>query len=184
MTLPVLPVQDMANRHYGLTRALSDSYLEAARVCLDRHHEPPQSFTLQNSTYGSDEVLRVLVDWEPPNEQCRSAWANRDDATRDGAYACGIAAIELSLGLFAIARAETLTGADYYLARSNKPSEDLEDCFRLEVSGTHLDEQRVKSRLAEKVRQAHRGKSNLPALAVVVGFRVGLISTQSVEELL
>ena len=39
MTLPVLPLRDMSDRHRGLTRALAESYLEAARVSLDRHHQ-------------------------------------------------------------------------------------------------------------------------------------------------
>ena len=39
MTLPVLPLRDMSDRHQGLTRALTESYLEAARVSLDRHHQ-------------------------------------------------------------------------------------------------------------------------------------------------
>ena len=39
MTLPVLPLRDMSDRHRGLTRALAESYLEAARVSLGRHHD-------------------------------------------------------------------------------------------------------------------------------------------------
>jgi len=178
MTIPLLPLNDMANRHVGLTRALAESYLEAARVSLARHHEPPQEFILRN---GSTEQAALVV-WEPPDNRCRGAWANKDDATRDGAYACAIAATELSLGLSTVRRAETLTGADYYVAPINQIPEDLEDCFRLEVSGTNLNEYEVQRRLRIKVKQAHEGKSNLPALAVVVGFRVKLVAMQAIEE--
>ena len=66
-----------------------------------------------------------MVAWEPPDENCLRAWANHDDATRDGAYACAIAAAELSLGLYAISRAETLTGAEYYVAPLGQTIEDL-----------------------------------------------------------
>ena len=184
MTLPVLPLRDMSDRHRGLTRALAESYLEAARVSLDRHHEPPQEFALHNSPYASLEILAVLVEWEPPDERCRGAWANQDDATRDGAYACAIAATELALGLYTVRRAETRTGADYYVAPLNHASEDLEDWYRLEVSGTNADAQEVRRRLGNKVRQTQHGQSNLPALAVVVGFRVKLIFIQAVEALL
>jgi hypothetical protein len=93
-------------------------------------------------------------------------------------------ATELMLGLYAIRRAETRTGADYYVAPLDHTSEDLEDCYRLEVSGTNADEQEVRRRLGNKVRQAQHGQSNLPALAVVVGFRVKLIFMQAVEALL
>jgi hypothetical protein len=88
------------------------------------------------------------------------------------------------LGLYAIRRAETRTGADYYVAPRDHTSEALEDCYRLEVSGTNADEQEVRRRLGNKVRQAQHGQSNLPALAVVVGFRVKLIFMQAVEALL
>ena len=177
MTIQSLPLHDMAERHYGLTPELASSYLQAASVCLDRHHEPPEEFLLKSV----NTEQQVLVEWDPPDNRCRSAWANNDDATRDGAYACAIAASELSLGLFAVRRAETLTGADYYVAPLNRAAEDLEDCLRLEVSGTNLEEYEVKRRLRLKVKQAKDGKSNLPALAVVVGFQVKLIIMQSVE---
>src|SRR5215471_8876420 len=151
MTLPVLPLRDMSNRHRGLTRALAESYLEAARVSLDRHHEPPQEFAMHKSPYAALEILAILVEWEPPDQRCREAWANQDDATRDGAYACALAATELSLGLYAVRRAETRTGADYYSAPLNHAAEDLEECFRLEVSGTNADAQEVRRRLSNKV---------------------------------
>ena len=178
MTIPLLPLANMAERHCGLTYALADAYLEAACVCLNRNHEPPQEFTLKND---NSESL-ALVDWQPPDERCQLAWANTDDATRDGAYACALAATELTLGLFAVKRAETLTGADYYIGSANCIAEDLEECLRLEVSGTHLETYEVNRRLRLKVDQAQEGKSSLPAIAVVVGFKVKLISMQSIKE--
>lgn len=73
----------------------------------------------------------------------------------------------------AVRRAETLTGSDWYVAPDGTDSNDLETCIRLEVSGikagTSVDVQR---RLREKVAQAARGQSNLPAIAAVVGFKV------------
>ena len=38
--------------------------------------------------------------------------------------------------------------------------------------------------MSSKVHQAQQGQSNLPALAVVIGFRVKLIFIQAVEALL
>lgn len=168
----------MANRHVGLTNALAESYLEAARVSLDRHHESPQHFSLKD---GSSERA-ALVEWESPDERCLGAWANTDDATRDGAYACAIAASEFSFDLYAVRRAETRTGADYYLASVNMIPEDLENCFRLEVSGTNLDEYEVRRVLNTKVKQVKEGKGNLPALAIVVGFKVKMITMKVVEK--
>jgi hypothetical protein len=153
MTLPLLPICKMADRHVGLTPALANNYLEAACVCLDRIHVPPQEFSLKNERFKK----KVRVVWESPNKRCRGAWANIDDATRDGAYACAIATTELFFGLFAVRRAETLTGADYYVSPINKMTEDLENCYRLEVSGTNLNIYEVKKRLKAKVTQVKEG---------------------------
>jgi hypothetical protein len=111
--------------------------------------------------------------WEPADDRTRDAWANRDDATRDGAYGCLIASVEVSEGLFAVKRAETKTGADYYVAPAGKTIEDLEDCWRLEVSGIDKgNESAVARRLREKVQQTKQGSSNLPAIAGVIGFEI------------
>ena len=178
MKLPLLPIKSMADRHVGLTPALAETYLEAASVCLSLHHVPPQKFLLKNEP----SERKAIVVWEPPDDRCCAAWANLSDAARDGAYACAIAAAELSSGFFAVRRAETLTGADYYVSSINERSEDLENCFRLEVSGTNLDINKVENRLDEKITQTKKGQSNLPAIVVIVGFQVKLILMQLVGE--
>ena len=100
-----------------------------------------------------------------------------------GAYACALAAVELSDGLVAVHRAETRTGADYYIAAAGRALEDLEDCLRLEVSGVDRGEpSAVNQRLKEKLAQAAAGASNLPAMAGVVGFRARIIQLSRVEE--
>jgi hypothetical protein len=87
-----------------------------------------------------------------------------------------LAAVELSNGLVAVRRAETETGADYYVAPKGRMQFDLEECWRLEVSGVDRGpEDTVRQRLRAKLAQAARGHSNLPALAGVVGFRARLI---------
>ena len=178
MNKPLLPLDNLAERHPGLTPALAEAYVEAARICLNRHHDPPQEFKLRK---GEDESGAV-VNWLPPDKRCQLAWANIDDATRDGAYACAIAATELYMGMYAVKRAETLTGADYYIAPANRRADDLEDCLRLEVSGTNMDAYEVNRRLRIKVNQAEHGESSLPAIAVVVGFKVRLIAIQFATE--
>jgi hypothetical protein len=84
--------------------------------------------------------------------------------------------------MFAIKRADRLTGADYYIAPIGEDMEDLENWFRLEVSGTSLDKSIVKNRLKQKVEQTKQGNSNIPAIAAVVGFRAQLILLQTVDE--
>ena len=56
MPKPKLPIHDMAQRHHGLTKAIAESYTEAARVCLDRHHESPIDFEIKHSNQTSEAV--------------------------------------------------------------------------------------------------------------------------------
>ncbi len=176
-TSPLLPLKNLNERHLALTSSLAGSYLEAAGVSLDRHHTSPKEFIVEND--GTSSVVTLV--WDVPDDRTKAAWANSDDATRDGAYAVAIAAIELLRGLFAVRRAETRTGADYYIAPPGQDLEDLENWFRLEVSGTHAEKTEVKRRLRIKITQTQKGKSNLPAIAAIVGFRVQLILLQAVK---
>jgi len=172
-----LPLENMSDRHVGLTPEVAACYLQAACVCLDRHHEPPTDFSLDSDS----QVTLTAVKWNPTDDITKRAWANKDDATRDGAYALALASTELSKGLVAVHRAETKTGADYYVAPIDAFSDDLENWFRLEVSGTDGDKYRVKRVLNQKVEQTKKGNSNLPALAAVVGFKVKQIFVKTVE---
>ena len=177
-TNPILPIHDMEQRHPGLTKAIADSYSEAAGVCLDRHHEPPTDFDIE--TRGSRTA--ATVEWYPTDARTRGAWANETDATEVGAYACVLAAVELANSLVAVHRAETLTGADYYVARIGHWPHDLEDCRRLEVSGVDRGSpSALRRRLMAKLRQAAAGGSNLPALAGVVGFKARLVTLADVS---
>ena len=168
----------MEQRHRGLTKAIADSHSEAARVCLDRHHQSPADFELDRSGTRSG----AMVEWRPTDARTRGAWANEIDATEAGASACALAAVELTDGLVAVRRAETRTGADYYVAPLGASADDLEDCLRLEVSGVDRGpEPVVRQRLNAKLRQAAAGDGNLPALAGVVGFKARLIAVADLE---
>ena len=127
--------------------------------------------------------MDAIVTWELTGERVKGAWANETDTTEAGAYACVLAAVELLYGMVAVRRAETRTGADYYIALPGTRADDLENLIRLEVSGvdrgTPSD---VVRRLNDKLEQAARGNSNLPAIAGVVGFRARLIRLEHLEE--
>jgi hypothetical protein len=153
--------------------------MEAARVCLDRHHQSPADFEIKRS----GQQIDTYVEWQATDDRTRRAWANEIDTTEAGAYACTLAAVELSEGLVAVHRAETKTGADYYMAPAGAPPDDLETCVRLEISG--LDRggpAAVAQRLKQKLEQAAAGSSNLPAMAGVVGFRARMVLVAPVGE--
>jgi hypothetical protein len=174
-----LPLYDLSARHYGLIESIAGAYVDAARVCLDRHHESPAHIRIRTATAEQS----AFVKWERADDRTRSSLNNEIDTTEAGAYACVIAAVELAEGLYAVRRAETGTGADYYVAPSGKGMEDLEDCWRLEVSGTDKGNNAAVERLLQrKVQQTRDGNSNLPALAGVIGFEVLRILIEYVNE--
>jgi hypothetical protein len=167
MTSKVLLFSALHERHIGVTEGVAKNYSEAVRVCLDRHHSSPIEFALADN----DKQDRAQAEWIATDNRTKNAWANKDDATRDGAYGMSLAAVDLIRGLVAVRRAETRTGADYYLGEPGTTSDDLEATYRLEVSGTDEgNETAIFARLRQKLDQARKGNSNLPAIASVVGF--------------
>jgi len=174
-----LNIDAMHRRHWALTPAIAEAYREAAAVCLSRHHSSPVEITLSDN--GSESLGELA--WAAPDSRVLGAWANEIDATEAGAYCCVIAGVESLRGLFAVSRAETGTGADYYIGPENSGRDDLENCLRLEVSGLSDGTDRdVDRRLLEKTQQLRRGNGNLPALAGVVGFSAKRLMVEDVLE--
>jgi hypothetical protein len=166
-------------RHHGVTQAIADGYAEAASVYLARHHVPPAEYDV----WDREQPSKLLLDWHTPDERQLAAWANVTDATEAGAVGIVLLALELCTGFVAVRRAETRTGADYYVGPPGTGRDDLEQCLRLEISGVdHGSASTVYRRVAEKIGQAVRGDSNLPALVGVVGFKVRLVVLEPVEE--
>ena len=175
---PLPALADLHLRHPGLTVDLCRAYAEAAGVCLSRHYTSP----IEMSLTGVFEPCRRQVSWQAPTGRATRAWANRDDATRDGAYSLSLAAVEAEYGLTAITRADTRTGADFYVAPYGE-HEDLERAYRLEVSGLdQTAESKLRSRLRRKVAQVGEGSVKGPSLVVVVGFSAGRIAMAEVED--
>lgn len=176
---PKLFVEKLHERHAGLTASISGTYFEAACVCFDRHHESPVDVEIQCK----NGVAVREFPFVPPSDRERNAHANVIDATEQGAYGVSLAAVEEMESLVAIRRAETLTGADWYLGPPGTSANDLESCYRLEVSGTDTGTaSMIEARLRQKVQQTRNGKSNLPAIASVVGFRQRVVVIEKVDE--
>lgn len=70
----------MAERHQALTQSIANSYLEAARVCLDRHHISPKEFTLENDIVES--IARV--EWEATKAEVKKRLNSKIKQTREG----------------------------------------------------------------------------------------------------
>ena len=170
---------DTLNDRHNLTPARLAVFREAASVCLSRHYQPPTVLALEDNGRRSTADLS----WQDPDEQARATYANLHEAVEQGAYGCVLAGVDHLRGLVAVRRADTGTGADYYIGPSGSGADDLEDCLRLEISGVDAGEERdVRRRLLEKQHQARDGQSSLPALAGVIGFRARLLLVADVQE--
>lgn len=175
---PKLLITGLHERHAGLTASLGGSFSEAARVCLSRHHESPIELLVANPN-----PVAHIVHFVSPDPRTINAWANDIDTTESGAYGVCLAAVEAVESLVAVRRAETLTGADWYVAPIGTDPQDLESCFRLEVSGVDAGGKSVvDARLRQKVEQTRRGDSNVPAIASVVGFKELTVAIQRVGD--
>lgn len=178
-TKPKLRLEALHERHPGLTASLGGTFLEAASVCLNRHHGSPVDMRVVCN--GGTSTQSVV--FPKPDGRVLNAWANDIDTTESGAYGVSLAAVEVEENLVAVRRAETLTGADWYVAPIGTEPVDLENCFRLEVSGIDAGGQSlVDARLRQKIEQTRRGASNLPAIASVVGFKEKAIAIQRVSD--
>jgi hypothetical protein len=165
-----LRFEDLAERHDVDPHQLQ-GYANAAKVRLEVHHKPPVDFevTSKNATSTYE------VTWQPVDDRLRRSYNNADDAKRDGAYVMAFAAVEDLEGMVSVARAETKTGADYYLVPAGSNPTDLENAFRLEVSGTDGSPTEVRHRLKQKQEQTRNGTGTEPAIAAVVGFKSKII---------
>ena len=176
---PKLELKSLHERHTGLTPALSGTFCEAASVCLNRHHESPVEFEILKN---GGKTTR-LVEFQKPDARALNAWANDIDTTETGAYGVCLAAVEVEEHLVAVKRAETLTGADWYVAPVGTELGDLGSCFRLEISGIDTgNSSAITARLLQKVHQTRKGASNLPAIASVVGFKDRAVAIQKVSK--
>lgn len=175
----VLRLSGLGERHPGVTNALGEAYAEAASVCLSQHHQSP----IEVATHYKKRESNCVLPWNEPTSAVLRAYSNELDATEQGAYAVSFAAVEVLAGLVAVRRAETLTGADYYVAPIGTDPDDMESCLRMEVSGVGTgNESVIRARLRQKLQQTEKGRSNLPALAAVVGFRERLIAIAHMGE--
>jgi hypothetical protein len=170
---------ELHRRHPGLTEPIASSYAEAASVCLARHHIPP----VECAVWDADGERAVSLEWDVPDPRTWAAWANEIDATEAGAVGLVLGMLESCTGHVAVRRAETRTGADYYVGPADAGYDDLEHCWRLEISGVDRGSASViRRRVTEKIWQTRRGSSNLPALVGVVGFEVRMIIVEPVED--
>lgn len=176
--LPLLPVlETLHQRHVGLTPEFCVAIAQAARVCMSRYYASPQTLRI---TVRAGAEGEYLVNWNGPTQQEELTWANREDATRDGAYSVALAAIEVHLGFVTVGRTASRSGADWYVAPIGTPATDeigelnLEPALRLEVSGIDRceSEAALAYRLSRKLDQIRAAGPEPAGIASVVAFDI------------
>ena len=171
-----LPIEKMHERHPGLPEDDGGALTGSLRVCLDRHHTSPQEFLIL------DHDERVLIEWSPADVETQAINRNERDATEAGAYACILAAVELTEGLVTLGRSPHGSGSDFYVAPRGTAVDDLDNALRLEISGTDTgNPSDIRYRLAEKVEQLLEGDGGEDGIAGVVGFKERLIRLEWVK---
>ena len=180
--VPTFPsLAHLHERHYGLTEALARCYAEGAAICLQAHHTSPKIVGVSADADGRQDYV---VQWDEPYERQLAAWNNRSDAIRDAAYPLAIAAAEVHLELYVVARAPQGSGADYLVGSQRYDPEkdddlDLEDpgLIRLEVKGRDrcAGEAQLDALVRDAVEQLQLGDSDLPGLGGAVAFNLAQI---------
>lgn len=174
----LLSYDKLHERHYAITPETAAEWAQTTRICLFRHHLPPVSI-FEIMDQGA--VQEGTVAWRSPDVRERHAWIDRSsEATDRSACAIALSALELTRGLVAMSSAIKGNGADYLLDDYSEDLFDfyvsggrnLEAAFRLEIRGVDRGgDATLLTALKQKIRQLVEGDSNLPAVAVVVGFQ-------------
>lgn len=157
---------------HRLTDAVWRSWCEAAAVTFSRFYpDPPRPFALHR-TDGS--ITQAMVTWPKPDKTTLDSHANTTDATECGAYAVAAWAVFALDGWRVIARTQTESGADVWIAR---PGGAADSQVRLEISGMAQGSdaaafKALQARLVQKVAQVRAGNIDVPGMASVVGFEL------------
>jgi len=164
-----LDLRDLASKMPGVTDEIRSAFAQAAAVCFEiQKHASGVSLFVTGQGAGSYPTL-----WPSVTPEMRASWADLQEATECGATSVAIALVDKVLKKTIVQRARKGTGCDYWLGGSSVSDSDdmFEDKIRLEVSGIlESDNQSVKYRTNQKLRQTNVPNLDFPAIVIVVEF--------------
>lgn len=152
----------------GITPAIGETFAEAAAVCLeDQKHSSGVGINVNG-----DFSEAFAIAWDETTDQMRRSWADLQFATEMGAYGVAVVLLHELTELTVVERSRKGTGFDFWLGIKNEIAKTLfQGKARLEVSGIlNGDENTIRSRVRQKLRQTNRSDGSLPALIVIVEF--------------
>lgn len=157
----------LLNETPGITRAVGETFAEAAAVCLeDQRHRSGIAMNVDGDFTGAFSIA-----WEETTAQMRRCWADMQFATEVGAYGIAVLLVQELTELTVVERARKGTGFDFWLGNKGDSGRLFQGKERLEVSGILSGEETiVRSRVRQKLGQTNRSDGKLPALIIVVEF--------------
>jgi hypothetical protein len=155
----------------NLTHSFCGMCCEAAAYCLESNgHTSPTTLVVEDTVPASSQLR-----WNSLPISAPATYGDHDVAAENGAYAVAIALVHHKHRHQAVERASKGGGFDFWVANLDAEL-PFERSARLEVSGIFQDASRVKSRLAQKLRQVKRRNDDTRHFAVVAEFSTPLVA--------
>ncbi|TAE03974.1 MAG: hypothetical protein EAZ97_00770 [Bacteroidetes bacterium] len=156
-----------------LSKARCESFAEAASVCLANcEHQAPVLLTVEG-----DLQAQFELEWQEITDEINNSNQNKQRTVEEGAYCVAMLVVEELTELRAFRQADSKTGVDYFLRKTQKGNEEYYAEIRMEVSGILKGTPaQIEQRMKEKIEQSKQSDyMNIPALIVVVEFSRPLI---------
>lgn len=174
-TLSMLDLNDLGNGFPAITPDFGRALAEAGGVCLESQSQGHvQGVQLRVRGYNNGSYPLA---WPPITEQTRRCWNDDEVATEHGAMGIAILLAQKEIGYTVIKRSRKGTGFDYWMG--DVSAYPFQNKARLEISGIREgNDQQVKARVQQKLKQTDRSDGALPAYVIVVEFGQPLAEVQ------
>ena len=161
----MLDLNDLGNGFPAITPHFGRVLAEAGGVCLESQGHV-QGVQLRVRGYSN---RYYPLAWPPTTEQARRCWNDHEVATEHGAMGIAVLLAQKEIGYTVIKRSRKGTGFDYWMGDIS--AYPFQNKARLEVSGIREgNDQQVKARVQQKLKQTDISDGVLPAYVIVVEF--------------
>lgn len=168
----MLDLKDLGHGLPAITPYFGMALAEAAGVCLESQNHA-QGVQLRIRGYSN---TSHPIAWPEVTEQTRRCWNDHDVATEHGAVGIAVLLAQKEIGYTVIERSRRGTGFDYWMGEESMP---FQNKARLEISGIRKgNDQEVKARVRQKLRQTDQSDRSLPTYVIVVEFGCPLAEVQ------
>ena len=163
--LSMLDLNDLGKGLPAITTNFGMALAEAGGVCLESQGHA-QGVQLSIQGYSNKNYLLI---WPQITEQTLSCWNDHEFATEHGAVGIAVLLVQKEIGYTVIQRSRKGTGFDYWMG--DVSAYPFQNKARLEISGIREgNDQQVKARVRQKLKQVERSDGILPAYVIVVEF--------------